>query len=65
MPPLTNRLRAYPVRQVVQPFGSIALQLTGHSRYLTHHLYLGIDICKLDFHFLIVIVLPNIISSIF
>jgi len=24
MPPLTNRLRAYPIRQVVQPFGSIA-----------------------------------------
>ena len=24
MPPLTNRLRAYPIRQVVQPLGSIA-----------------------------------------
>ena len=28
MPPLTNRLRAYPIRQVVQPLGSIA----GHIR---------------------------------
>jgi len=25
MPPLTNRLRAYPIRQVVQPLGSIAI----------------------------------------
>ena len=25
MPPLTNRLRAYPIRQTVQPLGSIAL----------------------------------------
>ena len=25
MPPLTNRLRAYPIRQVVQPLGSIAV----------------------------------------
>ena len=24
MPPLTNRLRAYPIRQIVQPLGSIA-----------------------------------------
>jgi hypothetical protein len=37
MPPLTNRLRAYPIRQVVQPLGSIANfpgdteQLTGSS----------------------------------
>jgi len=26
MPPLTNRLRAYPIRQVVQPLGSIAFR---------------------------------------
>ena len=26
MPPLTNRLRAYPIRQVVQPLGSIAIE---------------------------------------
>ena len=28
MPPLTNRLRAYPIRQVVQPLGSIATRIT-------------------------------------
>ena len=30
MPPLTNRLRAYPIRQVVQPLGSIALLTRAH-----------------------------------
>ena len=35
MPPLTNRLRAYPIRQVVQPLGSIAL--FQHEQHGHHH----------------------------